>query len=194
MKAASLFGVFLVAKAIVVAAVGPPLSGWAPLAYLWQDALFVLAFAGVDLALRRRPWAGWCLYVVVVLYVAVNVPAACQLATPLTWPLLRAARPTLADSISHHVTPANVLRLAAVLATAAGLPLVLARFWHRLPPRLPAAAAVVLLALTPFGPLATASPRSLRPAPQRLGRPGRHRPASRGRRRPAGGVARQPLR
>ena len=61
---------------------------------------------------RRRPALGWTLYGLVVLYVAVNVPVICELATPLTWPLLRATRGTLADSIVHHVTPLNLLRLA----------------------------------------------------------------------------------
>src|SRR5262249_11575407 len=85
-----------------------------------------------------------------------NVPVACQLATPLTWPLLRATRATLADSIAHHVTVANVLRLVAVLTVAVALPLALRRVWCRIPTHLPAAAAVELLLLAPLGPIATA--------------------------------------
>ena len=42
-------------------------------------------------------------------YTALNVPLACLLSTPLTWPLLRATGGTIADSIGHHVTAANLL-------------------------------------------------------------------------------------
>src|SRR5205085_5661647 len=95
---------------------------WAPPAYFWQDALVALAFAGVDRLLRRRPRVAWGLYALAAGYVAVNVPLACLLSTPLTWPLLRATRGTIADSIAHHVTAANLLRVGCVLAVAALAP------------------------------------------------------------------------
>ncbi|MEW5976254.1 MAG: hypothetical protein AB1898_10665 [Acidobacteriota bacterium] len=65
-----------------------PLSLWVPLAYLWQDLLLALLFAGLDLWVRR-PWPGWTLYAIFVAYIAVNVPVERVLSTPLTWPLLR---------------------------------------------------------------------------------------------------------
>src|SRR5436190_17724495 len=110
MKATSLMGVFVLAKALVLAHRDVPLSPWAPWAYLWQDVVVALLFAALDGATRKRcPWVGRAAYALVVLYVAVNVPVACTLATPLTWPLLRAARGPLADSITHHLTIANLL-------------------------------------------------------------------------------------
>src|SRR5262249_61829234 len=87
----------------------------------------------------------WLLYAALVGYTAVNVPLACQLATPLTWPMLRAARGTLGDSVWHHLTLANSLRLLAVLAGGVALPLLLGRLrWRpsrRLGVALPARAA-----------------------------------------------------
>ena len=99
-----------------------PPSPWAPLAYFWQDALVAFAFAGADWLLRRRPLAAWALYGAAVGYAALNVPLACLLSTPLTWPLLRATGGTIADSIAYHVTAANLLRVGGVLAAGALLP------------------------------------------------------------------------
>jgi arylsulfatase A-like enzyme len=127
MKAACLLAVFVTAKALVLLAGTVPLNGWTPLAFLWQDAVFVLVFAAFEWATRRRPAVAWSAYGLVSAYVAVNVPVACVLSTALTWPLLRATRGTLADSIRHHVTLGNVLRLGLVLAVAVGLPLLLGR-------------------------------------------------------------------
>jgi hypothetical protein len=90
----------------------------------------------------------------VALYTAVNVPVACTLATPLTWPLLQAARGPLVDSIAHHVTPANLLRLAAVLTAGAVLPLALKRPLATLSPRARVAAVVAAVLALPLGPVA----------------------------------------
>ena len=157
MRAVCLLGVFLAAKVLVLAGRDLSPSLWTPLAYLWQDFLFVFCFAVLDLALRGRylRTAGWCLYAVVTLYVAVNVPIACQLSTPLTWPMLRAARGTLADSIAYHVTWTNVLRMSLVLVVAAALPLLLRRYWERLPARWLGVAAVTAFLLATLGPLAS---------------------------------------
>src|SRR5215472_10363490 len=116
MKATSLLGVFILAKLLVLAGRDIPLSPWTPWAYLWQDVLVALLFAGLCHATRKQPWIGWGVYSLLALYTALNVPVACTLATPLTWPMLRATRGTLADSIAYHVTAANVVRLAAALA------------------------------------------------------------------------------
>jgi hypothetical protein len=154
MKATSLLGVFLLAKLLVLAGRDIPLSLWTPWAYLWQDLLVALLFAALDYAARRQPWAGWGVYALLVVYTAVNVPVACTLATPLTWPLLRAARGPLADSIAFHVTTANVFRLASVLAAGVLLPLALKRLIPFLSPRLRGAIVVTAVVCLPLGPLA----------------------------------------
>jgi hypothetical protein len=158
MRAVCLLGVFLAAKILVLAGRELSLSPWTPLAYLWQDLLFVVCFAGLEVALHPRGLraAGWCLYAGLALYIAVNVPIACQLSTPLTWPMVRAARGTLADSIAYHVTWANVLRIVLVLAIAAALPLLLRRYWDRFSTRWLGIAAVTALLLATLGPFAAA--------------------------------------
>jgi arylsulfatase A-like enzyme len=154
-RATSLFGVFVLTKALILAGRDVSLSLWAPLAYLWQDLLVVLLFGVVDTAFRR-PRLGWVVYGAVALYAAVNVPVACVLSTPLTWPLLRAARGTLADSIVHYVNVANLMRMAAVLIAAAVLPLLLHRLLPRLAWRWRAAAVALAILLLPLGPYAVA--------------------------------------
>ena len=156
MKATGLLGVFVLAKLLVLAGREVPLSAWTPWAYLWQDVLAVLLFAGFCYATRRRPWAGWGVYALLVSYVAINVPVACTLATPLTWPMLRATSGTLADSIAHHVTAGNLFRLAAVLAAAGGLPFALRRVGPSIPPRVRAALVVGAFVCLPLGPVASA--------------------------------------
>jgi hypothetical protein len=155
MKALCLLGVFVTAKVLVLAGRDLSLSGWLPVAYLWQDMVFVLLFAILDLALARRAWTGWTLYALVALYVAINVPIMCLLSTPLTWPLLRATRGALADSIAYHITAVNLLRVAGVLLTAAALPL-MARWRHkRISPRFATGLMAAGLAVAALGPLAT---------------------------------------
>jgi glucan phosphoethanolaminetransferase (alkaline phosphatase superfamily) len=155
MKATSLLCVFVLAKVLVLAPREIPLSLWTPWAYLWQDTVVVLLFAALDRATRRKqPWVGWVVYSLLVLYVAVNVPVACTLATPLTWPMLRAARGTLGDSIAHHATAANVIRLTLILATAGTLPFVLKRVLPRLSLRARAAVVVAAFVALPLGPVA----------------------------------------
>src|SRR5262245_4639296 len=126
MKAASLLGVFLLAKVCVLAGRDMPLSVWTPLAYFWQDFLVVAVFALVEQVVHSRTVV-WGLYALVAVYVAINVPVARVLATPLTVPLLRAARGPLMDSIAYYVTWANVGLLALVLTAAAAFPFLLPR-------------------------------------------------------------------
>ena len=154
MKAASLFGVFLIAKVLILADRGVPLSAWTPLAFLWQDALIALLFGAVNQAVWRRPALGWGLYGLAALYTAVNVPVACLLASPLTWPMLRATRTTLADSIVLYITAANLLRMAVVIAAAIALPFLLRRLLVRIPPRWRLAGVAVAAICLPLGPLA----------------------------------------
>jgi hypothetical protein len=150
MRALSLFLVFVAAKLLVLAGREVPPSPWAPLAYFWQDAFVALAFAGADQLLRHRPRVAWALYALLAGYAALNVPLACLLSTPLTWPLLRATGGTIADSIDHHVTGANILRIGIVLIAAALLP----RLVARLSLRLRVAALVAAVLLLPLGPAA----------------------------------------
>lgn len=155
MKAASLLGVFIVAKVLILAERDVPRSAWTPLVFLWQDALIVLLFATVDHAIRRKSSLGWCLYGLISLYTAVNVPIACLLATPLTWPMLRAARDTLADSIVLYITATNLLRMAVVIGAAISLPFILRRLRNRIPRRWQLAGVVGAAICLPLGPLAT---------------------------------------
>jgi hypothetical protein len=99
-----------------------PLSLWVPIAYLWQDLLLALLFAGLDFWLRR-PRLAWTLYAILVAYVAVNVPVGRVLSTPLTWPLLRAAGAPLADSIRHYATWDNGMFVLLILAAGLGFPM-----------------------------------------------------------------------
>lgn len=156
MRALSLFLVFALAKVLVLAGRDVPLSPWAPLAYFWQDALVALAYGGADWLVGRRPWVAWGLYGAVVGYAALNVPLACVLSTPLTWPLLRATGGTIADSIAHYVTAGNLLRIGCVLAAGALLPRLLRPAVTRMPPRLRVALCAGALLVLPLGPVAAA--------------------------------------
>src|SRR5262245_2557308 len=150
MRAAGLLCVLVLAKLCMATGQSVPASAWSPIAYLWQDLLVAVLFAGFD-ALARRSWAGWTAYGLIVTYAAVNVPVARVLGTPLTAPMLRATRGTLADSVAYHATPANVGLLLLVLAGAAAFPLLLRKVRRRhLIWGAVAAAPVILL-----GPFAT---------------------------------------
>jgi phosphoglycerol transferase MdoB-like AlkP superfamily enzyme len=151
MRAAGLLCFLILAKLCMATGQPLPMSAWTPVAYLWQDLLVGVMFAGFD-ALVRRAWAGWAAYGLIAAYAAVNVPVARVLGTPLTAPMLRATRGTLADSVAHHATFVNVCLLLLVLAAAVGFPLLFRRargrhlMWGAV-----AAAPVILL-----GPSATA--------------------------------------
>ena len=151
MRVVSLLCVLVLAKLCMAAGQTGPVSAWPPVAYLWLDVLVAVLFAGFD-ALVRRPWAGWTAYGLIAAYAAVNVPVARVLGTPLTAPMLRATRGTLADSVAHHATFVNVCLLLLVLAAAAALPLLFRRVRGRHLIWGAAAAAPVLL----LGPFATA--------------------------------------
>jgi arylsulfatase A-like enzyme len=151
MRAASLLGVFLAAKLCALAGRPIPLSPWTPIAYIWQDLVVVLLFGVLD-ACWRRPRAGWFLYAGVSLFAAVNVPVERTLFTPLTWPLLRAARGPLLDSIVSYVDWLNVLLMLVVLATAVVLPFALRKIRPR---RLALIGLAVLPPLVVCGPAAT---------------------------------------
>lgn len=122
MKAASLLCVFVVAKLVILTGYDLDWSLRTPMALLWQDAAFVLAFALLERVPRTR-FINVGLYWLIALYVALNVPVVRLFSTPLTLPMLRATRETLADSISHHVDVANLVGIGLVLGTALMAPI-----------------------------------------------------------------------
>ncbi|HEV8129972.1 MAG TPA: sulfatase [Acidobacteriota bacterium] len=124
MRATSLFAVFFLSKLIITAGHNVPVSLWSPIAYLWQDLLVALFFGALDFSLRR-PWACWCAYWLTILYTALNIPVARVLSTPLTWPMLHAARGPLSDSLAHHLTWVNILFVLLILAVSGVLPFLL---------------------------------------------------------------------
>jgi arylsulfatase A-like enzyme len=154
MKGASLFLVFVLAKLIVVWGHAAPLTAWSLLAYAWQDALVALAFAAVDITLERigpAPRIVWTLYWAIAIYAAINIPVGRVVYTPLTRPMLRAARGPLADSLLTYLTATNILLIVSVLAASAVLPWLL-----RLAPRQFARFALVgAIAAILVGPMAS---------------------------------------
>jgi hypothetical protein len=125
MKSVSLLTVLLLAKALVL--VGRPMTWcwWLPVAYIWQDVLVVLLFAVLEAATRSRTWIGWTLYCLLLPYVALNVGIARVLSTPLTWMMLRATSGTLADSIRHYLTWANLLLMTVIVLAGIVIPMAL---------------------------------------------------------------------
>src|SRR5689334_18156052 len=110
--------VFAAAKAAMLAGHRVEASWWSPAAYLWQDAAVVLFFAAVEWRLSRCPRIVWLLYAALALYAAINIPVARALATPLTWPMWRAAGGPLADSIRYYATWQNTALVLAVMSLA----------------------------------------------------------------------------
>ena len=131
MRAVSLFVVLVLAKVCTLVGREVPVSAWTPVAYVWQDALVALVFAGVDQWFRKHGWVAWVLYGVVVVYATVNVPVARIMSGPLTWTMLRGARGALGDSILHQVTLANGVIVLGSLTAAAVLPFVMPRTSRR---------------------------------------------------------------
>jgi Sulfatase len=118
--------VLTVAKILTLSGRELPLSAWAPFAFFWQDVLAALVFLALDASVRR-PVLGWLFYGATLCYIAINVPVARVLGTPLTWNMMRAARGPLADSIAHYLTIANLGGLILVAGYGLVLPLVLMR-------------------------------------------------------------------
>jgi lipoteichoic acid synthase len=151
MKAVSLFGVLAGAHLLMLAGRSVSFSPWTPFAYFWQDTLVALLFGALDHFLRR-PRLAWALYGALVLYTAINVPIARVLSSPLTWPMMKAARGPLSDSIAYYLTPGNIGSIAAVVAMGVVFPLLLKKFGFAARPWMAIAGVIV----TAVGPLATA--------------------------------------
>ena len=122
MRPAGLLVVFVAAKMAGLWGHHLPLSAWSPIAYFWQDALVVVAFAVVDAVLRTRARTAWAAYAVLACYAVVNIPVVRVLSTPLTSSMWRAARGTIADSIWLYATWPNVVVMALVSAVACAAP------------------------------------------------------------------------
>src|SRR6266576_2870358 len=154
MRGASLLLVFLVAKLAIVWGHSAPLTCLALLAYVWQDAMIALAFAALDISLEKMGATtriAWAIYWAVAIYAAINIPVGRVVFTPLTWPMLRAARGPLADSMLEYVTASNVLLVVAVLAAAAGLP----RLLRQVPRQFVRMGLVCTIAVVLLGPMAS---------------------------------------
>ena len=143
--ALALLPILLLAKLLMISAHPAPLTASSLLAYTWQDACVALAFAAFEFVLPSR--ISRPSYWALVLYAAINIPVARVLSTPLTRPMLRAARGPLADSILLYVTAANIAIVLSVLAAAALLP--------RLLRRVPRIWILALLPLVLLGPAAS---------------------------------------
>ena len=126
MRAASLLVVLVLAKILMLWGHAIEISAWTPAAYFSDDVL-VAAVAAAFEALAARSRIGWVVYGLAILYVAINVPVARVLGSPLTAPMIRAARGPLADSISQYLTAANVASVVLVIAAGVVMPIVLAR-------------------------------------------------------------------
>ena len=141
-RAAALLIVFATAKLLVVGlrlldgGGRGLLSPLAPFALFYQDVLAALLLGAVDAAvswlataLPVRKFARTAVsaittgfYVLLVLWVAFNVPVARVFSTPLTWSMLGTAGGALSDSIRGFVTVTNVCAVGAVLGVAAFTP------------------------------------------------------------------------
>lgn len=125
-QALSLLAVLLVAKGLVLALAGLTPTWTSPAVFFWQDGAVVLVWACVDL-LTARARISWIAYGLAVAYVAINVPVTTILGSPLTGPMLHAARGALSDSVTHYLTPANLLLIAAVGVTGGVAPRLISR-------------------------------------------------------------------
>ena len=89
MRAVSLLAVFVLAKVLVLAGRDLPPSPWAPVAYLWQDAVVVLLFAAIEACAGSHHRIVWFAYAIAALYAAANPKATPQqpivtIATPIS--------------------------------------------------------------------------------------------------------------
>jgi len=147
-RASALFAVLAAAKLCSAGSLAPEFGPWAPVAYLWQDALVATLFAASGAVVRPR--LAWVAYVCISAYTVLNVGVALVLATPLTLPMLRAARGAMSDSIAQSLEPGVLAAMACVAALAALAP----RATVRMSPRFARIALVGGLLLIAAGPWA----------------------------------------
>ena len=149
MRPFALGAVLVLAKVLAVAGHSVPASPWTLPAFVWHDVAVALAFWLVERLTGRSRWM-WVPYAAIAVMAAIDVPVTRALSSPLTVPMLRAAGGPLVDSILHYVTTWNLVRMAAVLVTAAFLPFLIAR----MPRPVRAAIAAVSIVMATFGPVA----------------------------------------
>jgi glucan phosphoethanolaminetransferase (alkaline phosphatase superfamily) len=149
MRAIGLFCTLAVAHLLMLSGRTVVLSPWSPMAYFWPDVLVGLLFAGFEHLVRRENVLR-VLYAILVAYIAINVPVAWALSSPLTWTMMRAAGGPLRDSIVHYFTLRNFAAMVLVIGTGWLAPRIFRTVKASLRPRLIVAA----LVFTALGPLA----------------------------------------
>jgi hypothetical protein len=130
--ALSLLVVLAAAKGLTLDAIGVRVTPASLPAFFWQDAAVTIA-ALVLARVVQSAWVVWPAYGLAVVFVAIDVPLAVVVGSPLTWPMMQAARGALADSIRYAATSANVGRLLSVIAIGAMAPVAFARIRSRTP-------------------------------------------------------------
>ena len=153
MRGACVLAVLAAAKLAMLPGHTGPVTVWWMAAYGWQDAAVAMVFAACEFGLRKAgatPRLALAGYWAVAVYAAINIPVGRAMGTPLTWPMLRAARGPLADSILVYATPTNALLILLVLALAATLPFL----FERAPRPALKAAAMCGVAVVLLGPIA----------------------------------------
>lgn len=117
MTSVGLLIVCVVARILLLGVADLPYTWWSPVAFLWQDVLVVLGFATATWVIRSERWAG-ALYWLIVLQVTLTLPLYRETGSPMTWPMLRAARGTLGDSIIHTLDAVELGCMAVVAVVA----------------------------------------------------------------------------
>lgn len=150
----SLLAILVIAKLALAWGHAAPITAVSLSAYLWQDAAIALSFAACEIALRRigaSPRVARAVYWTLATYIAINIPVERAVSTPLTLPMLIAARGPLADSLLVYLTATNILLVASALTIAAGMPLLL----RRAPPQFARCALLCTIPLVLPGPAAS---------------------------------------
>jgi len=153
LKALSLFCVLILAHLASLLGRHIAFSVWTPIALFWQDVFVALLFGGLDICLKRAR-AVWLIYAALVVYIAIDVPVTRVLSSPLTLPMLKAARGPLSDSIAYYFTLANLAAIALVLASGIAIPMLLSRLKPSSLRPLLSACVVAGVAIAAAGPLA----------------------------------------
>jgi glucan phosphoethanolaminetransferase (alkaline phosphatase superfamily) len=146
LRAFSLFGVLVIAKICMFAG-----RDVAVLTLFWDDALIAVAFGLVEWLTRTRPRICTILYIACVAYAAINVPIARLTSSPLTLQMMRATGSALSDSITHHLTPANIGFMALIIGAGIALPLLV----RRIPASVLRSTTLAIVAVLLFGTIVT---------------------------------------
>lgn len=105
----------------------PAPSAWF-LAVFREDAWLIAAFCVVGFGLSRLATTKWpsptltCIYWILAIWTAINVPVARVFGTPLTWRFVGATGGALLDGIAPQVKVSNIIAICTVLGLTALLP------------------------------------------------------------------------